>query len=40
MAKKYLMDTSAVIKYLSHTISNEAVDFIDKAIDKKALFHL
>ena len=34
MAERYLMDTSAVIKYLNQTFSSKAIRFIDKIIDE------
>ncbi|MBS1579203.1 MAG: PIN domain-containing protein [Bacteroidetes bacterium] len=34
MAERYLMDTSAVIKYLNQTFSSKAIRFIDKVIDE------
>jgi predicted nucleic acid-binding protein len=35
VAKKYLIDTSAVIKYLNQTFSKQAIQFIDSVIDEQ-----
>jgi len=37
MAARYLIDTSAVIKYLNATFSAEGLAFIDKVVDKESL---
>lgn len=37
MAKRYLMDTSAVIKYLNHTLADKAIEFIDNTVDEKSI---
>jgi predicted nucleic acid-binding protein len=34
MAKKYLIDTSAVIKYLNESLSNAGLQFIDSIINE------
>jgi predicted nucleic acid-binding protein len=36
MAKKYLIDTSAVIKYLNQTFSKKAIQFMDSIIDEES----
>ena len=36
MAKGYLIDTSAVIKYLNQTFSQKAIAFIDTVVDEKS----
>jgi hypothetical protein len=33
MAEKFLIDTSAVIKYLNETLSEQALSFMDKVVD-------
>ena len=37
MAKRYLIDTSAVIKYLNNSLSSKGSVFIDKIIDQECL---
>ena len=37
MSKRYLIDTSAVIKYLNNTFSTEGLLIIDKIIDQECL---
>ena len=36
MAKGYLIDTSAVIKYLNQTFSQKAIAFIDTVVDEES----
>jgi|GEM_PF-3963263 len=33
MAERYLIDTSAVIKYLNESLPESGLDFIDQALD-------
>ncbi|MES2828492.1 MAG: type II toxin-antitoxin system VapC family toxin [Bacteroidota bacterium] len=37
MAERYLIDTSAVIKYLNETFTPEGIAFIDGVVDKESL---
>ena len=37
MAERYLIDTSAVIKYLNNTFTTEGLLIIDKIIDQECL---
>jgi len=37
MEKRYLIDTSAVIKYLNKTLPNDAILFIDKIVDEESI---
>ena len=36
MAKGYLIDTSAVIKYLNQTFPSKAIAYIDKVVDSQS----
>jgi tRNA(fMet)-specific endonuclease VapC len=36
MAKRYLVDTSAVIKYLNQTFLQQAVNFINEVVDSES----
>ncbi|MBE8719342.1 type II toxin-antitoxin system VapC family toxin [Sphingobacterium pedocola] len=37
MAKGYLIDTSAVIKYLNGTFPNKGLELLDKILDKESI---
>ena len=37
MGKRYLIDTSAVIKYLNKTLPNDAILFIDEIVDEESI---
>ncbi len=37
MAERYLIDTSAVIKYLNATFSADALQWLDELIDQESL---
>ncbi|MFD1628591.1 type II toxin-antitoxin system VapC family toxin [Pseudopedobacter beijingensis] len=37
MAKRYLIDTSAVIKYINNSLSSKGLSFLDKIVDKECL---
>lgn len=39
MEERYLIDTSAVIKYLNATLPPSGLHFIDGIIDNDQLFH-
>lgn len=36
MAEKYLIDTSAIIKYINETLSTEGLVFMDETIEKES----
>src|ERR1700722_2432648 len=37
MAERFLIDTSAIIKYLNETLSEEGLSFIDKVIERESI---
>ncbi len=37
MAERYLIDTSAVIKYLNETLSSNGLSFLDKIVDDQSI---
>lgn len=37
MAKRYLIDTSAVIKYINNSLSPKGLSLLDKIVDKECL---
>ncbi len=37
MAEKYLIDTSAVIKYLNGTLPDQSVKFLDEILDENSI---
>ena len=36
MAERYLIDTSAAIKYLNNSLPQSAINFLDKELDKES----
>ncbi|HZY35094.1 MAG TPA: type II toxin-antitoxin system VapC family toxin [Mucilaginibacter sp.] len=37
MAERFLIDTSAIIKYLNETLSEEGLSFIDKVVERESI---